>query len=168
MSSLLREWWKVKHTAIQVKKTQSCLSHMNRREAATALRFTIMWEQQKSHGFSYVIGPFWQLGLLVLFSLEKKKKKMDKGKNSALFPIAAQGVEHRLRKEKPHRSRGVEPTSLLSQGSTLTPMDLGVMWKLQFWGNPYKTGRARRWTNREDLGFYSHFFDCVFLSCSWT
>jgi len=35
----------------------------------------------------------------------RKKKQMDNGRSSALFPIAAQGVEYRLRKEKPHKSR---------------------------------------------------------------
>lgn len=51
--------------------------------------------QQKSCAFSYMISPFWQLGLLLLFYLgkiKKKKKKTDKGENGALFPITAQGV----------------------------------------------------------------------------
>lgn len=80
---------------------------------------------------------------------------MDKGENSALFPITVQGVKHRIRKEKPHKSRGFGPTSVLSQGNNFSSKDLAVMWKLQCLGKPYKTGKAGKLTNREDLLFIS-------------
>lgn len=46
-----------------------------------------LWQQQKSHGFSYVIGPFSQLGLLLLLSLGKKKKikRWTKGRTILCF-----------------------------------------------------------------------------------
>lgn len=136
VNSLFREWGKFKHTGKQVRKKgvlrKIYLKQMNRNDqmsrAATALPLTQLCENSRNL-MVFDWSPL-ATGITAIAFFREKKKKMDKGENSALFPITVQGVKHRIRKEKPHKSRGFGPTSVLSQGSNFSSKDLAVMWKL--------------------------------------
>lgn len=83
---------------------------------------------------------------------------LDKGKSRLC--LLYQHKERNIGTERsPTAPGGLSP--LLSQGCTLTPQDLTAMWKPLCWIKPCKTGKLRKWANREDLVFIWIF--CLFV-----
>lgn len=109
--------------------------------------YKIAWEQKKCYDFRYMACLFWQLELLLLFYSGRKDARQRW--EQVFVSHSSARSEHRHRKDISHRSGGLKPSHLPRLHSYSPGSSCNVKTNAEL--KPYRTGKARKWANREDL-----------------